>query len=58
MPSPLARRAHNATNALHSLVYFAPETEERLAATGLEPGQMCSPRPGKHCGHASRKRLT
>jgi hypothetical protein len=36
MGSPLVRRAHNATNALHSLIYFAPETEERLVATGLE----------------------
>jgi helix-turn-helix protein len=41
MTSPLARRAHNATNALHSLIYFAPETEERLVAAGLEPGRMC-----------------
>jgi len=41
MASPLARRVHNATNALHSLIYFAPETEERLVATGLEPGRMC-----------------
>jgi len=23
MTSPLARRVHNATNALHSLIYFA-----------------------------------
>ncbi|MGD0683883.1 MAG: hypothetical protein ABSA03_02090 [Streptosporangiaceae bacterium] len=41
MTSPLARRAHNATNALHSLIYFAPETEERLVAAGLEAGRMC-----------------
>ena len=41
MASPLARRVHNATNALHSLIYFAPETEERLVATGLKPGRMC-----------------
>jgi hypothetical protein len=41
MASPLARRVHNATNALHSLIYFAPETEERLVATGLNPGRMC-----------------
>lgn len=41
MTSPLARRVHNATNALHSLVYFAPETDERLVATGLEAGPMC-----------------
>jgi hypothetical protein len=41
MASPLARRVHNATNSLHSLIYFAPETEERLVATGLKPGRMC-----------------
>ncbi len=41
MTSPLVRRAHNATNALHSLIYFAPEAEERLVATGLKPGRMC-----------------
>ena len=41
MASPLARRVHNATNALHSLIYFVPETEQRLVATGLKPGRMC-----------------
>ena len=41
MTSPLARRAHNATNSLHSLIYFAPEAEEHFAALGLEPGRMC-----------------
>src|SRR5580704_16686529 len=41
MPSSPARRAHNATNVLHSLIYFAPETEERLVAAGLEAGRMC-----------------
>jgi hypothetical protein len=41
MTSPLARRVHNATNALHSLIYFAPEAEELLTAAGLEPGRMC-----------------
>src|ERR1700727_16329 len=41
MPSSPARRAHNATNVLHSLIYFAPETEERLGAAGLEAGRMC-----------------
>jgi hypothetical protein len=40
MASPLARRANNATNALHSLVYFAPEAEERLTGLGLEPDRM------------------
>jgi hypothetical protein len=41
MPSSPARRAHNATNVLHSLIYFAPETEEQLVAAGLEAGRMC-----------------
>ncbi len=41
MASPLARRAHNATNALHSLIYFAPETEQHLTGIGLKPGRMC-----------------
>lgn len=34
-------RAHNATNSLHSLVYFVPETDEYLTAIGLRPGRMC-----------------
>jgi len=41
MASSLARRAHNATNLLHSLVYFAPETEQQLTSVGLRPGRMC-----------------
>jgi hypothetical protein len=41
MTSSLVRRAHDATNALHALIYFAPETEERLVAAGLEAGRMC-----------------
>jgi hypothetical protein len=41
MTSPLVRRAHNATNALHSLIYFAPEAEQQFTALGLEPGRMC-----------------
>jgi hypothetical protein len=40
MTSPLIRRAHNATNSLHSLIYFAPEPEAHFAALGLEPGRM------------------
>jgi hypothetical protein len=40
MTSPLVRRAHNATNSLHSLIYFAPEAEAQFAALGLEPGRM------------------
>ena len=41
MSFPLARRAHVATNALHSLIYFAPETEQQLTSVGLKPGRMC-----------------
>src|SRR5215471_13466200 len=41
MASSLARRAHNATNSLHSLVYFAPETERELTSAGLRAGRMC-----------------
>jgi hypothetical protein len=41
MTFPLARRAHVATNALHSLIYFAPETEQQLTGAGLRPGRMC-----------------
>jgi hypothetical protein len=41
MASSLARSAHNATNSLHSLIYFAPETEQELTRVGLRAGQMC-----------------
>jgi hypothetical protein len=41
MASSLARSAHNATNSLHSLVYFAPETEQELTGAGLRAGRMC-----------------
>jgi hypothetical protein len=41
MAYPLVRSAHVATNALHSLIYFAPETEQQLTSTGLRPGRMC-----------------
>jgi hypothetical protein len=36
-----ARSAHNATNALHSLIYFVPETEQQLTGVGLRAGRMC-----------------
>lgn len=39
--SDLAGPAHRATNLLHSMIYFAPEAEEQLVATGLRPGRMC-----------------
>lgn len=41
MDLALVRRAHNATNVLHSLIYFVPETEKQLVTAGLEPGSMC-----------------
>ena len=36
----LARSAHNATNSLHSLIYFARETEQELTRVGLRAGRM------------------
>jgi hypothetical protein len=41
MSFPLVRSAHVATNALHSLIYFAPETEQQLTSVGVKPGRMC-----------------
>jgi hypothetical protein len=41
MTFPLVRSAHVATNALHSLIYFVPETEQQLTSAGLKPGRMC-----------------
>jgi hypothetical protein len=41
MPLSLVRSAHNATNSLHSLIYFVPEAEQQLTSVGLRPGQMC-----------------
>jgi len=41
MSFPLVRSAHAATNALHSLIYFAPETEQQLTSVGVKPGRMC-----------------
>jgi hypothetical protein len=41
MASSLTRRAHNATNSLHSLIYFAPETEHYLTGVGLRGNRMC-----------------
>jgi hypothetical protein len=40
MTAPLARQAHDATNVLHSLIYFAPEAERHFTAAGLEAGRM------------------
>lgn len=33
-------RAHRSIEPLHNHVYFAPETDEHLTATGLRPGRM------------------
>ncbi len=41
MSFPQARAAHTATNSLHSMIYFVPETEQQLTGTGLKPGRMC-----------------
>jgi hypothetical protein len=41
MASSLTRSAHNATNSLHSLIYFAPETEHYLTGVGLRGNRMC-----------------
>jgi hypothetical protein len=41
MASSLVRSAHNATNSLHSLIYFAPETEHYLTGVGLRGNRMC-----------------
>ncbi|MEO6700288.1 MAG: hypothetical protein ABI140_02650 [Jatrophihabitantaceae bacterium] len=37
----LTGRAHRALEPLHSLTYFAPETEQALVAVGVRPGRMC-----------------
>jgi len=37
----LVARTHRRLEPLHSHVYFAPETEQRLTAVGLRPGRMC-----------------
>lgn len=36
----LISRVHRRLEPLHSHVYFAPETDERLVAAGLRPGRM------------------
>lgn len=36
----LVGRAHRAVDPLHSQLYFAPEQDEYLGATGLKPGRM------------------
>jgi hypothetical protein len=41
MTSSLARRAHDATTVLHSMIYFAPEAEQQLTGVGLDAGRMC-----------------
>ena len=41
MTFSLARGGHDATNVLHSLIYFVPETEQQLTGVGLRAGRMC-----------------
>jgi hypothetical protein len=41
MATSNVRRVHNATNVLHSFIYFAPEAEESFVGTGLDAGRMC-----------------
>jgi hypothetical protein len=41
MAYSLARSAHNATNSLHSLIYFVPELDQQLTGLGLRSGRMC-----------------
>src|SRR5258708_22822709 len=41
MAFSLARSAHNATNSLHSLIYFVPETDQQLTSVGLRAGRIC-----------------
>lgn len=38
--SALSGRAHRALEALHSMIYFVPEAEQRYVAIGLRPGRM------------------
>lgn len=40
MTTTLARQAHKALEALHSMIYFAPEAEQGFRQLGLEPGRM------------------
>jgi hypothetical protein len=41
LPADIGSRIRRATESLHSLVYFAPETEQHLTDAGLRPGRMC-----------------
>lgn len=41
LPDGLVGRAHRSIDPLHSLGYFAPETEQELVALGLERGRQC-----------------
>lgn len=36
----LAAKCHRALDPLHSLIYFAPEADEKLSEIGLRPGRM------------------
>lgn len=41
LPAGAVARVHRSLDPLHSMNYFAPETEEELTAVGLRPGRMC-----------------
>ncbi len=41
LPADIGSKIRRATESLHALVYFVPETEQHLTAAGLRPGRMC-----------------
>ena len=41
LPAGAVGRVHRSLDPLHSMNYFAPETEEELTGVGLRPGRMC-----------------
>ncbi len=41
LDAKIIARAHRSLDALHALIYFAPEAEEELTGVGLRPGRMC-----------------
>ncbi|MFG1793914.1 hypothetical protein [Nocardia sp. NPDC049149] len=41
MDTTSAGRCARATDLIHSMTYFAPETEQYLTEAGLRPGRMC-----------------
>nr|WP_127784723.1 hypothetical protein [Rhodococcus sp. X156] len=41
MDTATATRCARATDMIHSMTYFVPETDQRLTEAGLRPGRMC-----------------